>query len=227
MKQKGIFSLFAIMMLAMLNVGCSSDDDPKASIVGTWRITDEEGYEEYTFRENGTGHGVEFAYEKVRPDEWEFTYSYDENSKKLIIVEDGATIQYVVKELTETKLVIYRSGSSRDQVFVRYNGDNNNNTYNNTNYRSGVVGKWVKQEDSDQLILVFNSDGTGTWVEISDGDTGTFVYIPEGEKKGRLVLTYSNTNETVVWYYMIENTTMFLYERGYGEELEVILTKTE
>ena len=100
---------------------------------------------------------------------------------------------------------------------------------NDDNSSSGVVGKWVKQEESDQFILVFNSGGSGTWVEMRRGkyeDTAAFVYIPDGDKKGKLILTYSD-DEIEVWYYMIEEKTMFLYERGYGEELEIILTKTE
>lgn len=107
---------------------------------------------------------------------------------------------------------------------------------------SSVVGTWVDAHEG--LTLTFNAGGTGTWI-IREGSnsysgeatkTGSFTYTAENKSRGIVALQYksshsssysssSSGNSADVFFYTIENKTMYLYEDGYGEDLEFTLVK--
>lgn len=120
-----------MVAIASVNlVSCGDDDDDKnnqnqnqnpnngqispdlSSVLtgGRWKYTDYdngrvEGYDYYTFNDNGTGYSEEWNYygEELRRDDADnFVYTY-QNNRLTITEEDGDVEQYVVLSLTATQ----------------------------------------------------------------------------------------------------------------------------
>lgn len=118
-----------MVAIASVNlVSCGDDDDNKnnqnqnpnndqispdfSSVLtgGRWKYTDYdngrvEGYDYYTFNDNGTGYSEEWNYygEELRRDDADnFVYTY-QNNRLTITEEDGDVEQYVVLSLTATQ----------------------------------------------------------------------------------------------------------------------------
>lgn len=100
---------------------------------------------------------------------------------------------------------------------------------------SSVIGTWTGQEGRHTLTLIFKDGGSGTFIEKyndsysgMETETGSFSYTIEGGSKGMIIVqlydSYSG-KENEIFYWMIEGNTMFLYEHGYGDDLEYVLTK--
>lgn len=98
-----------------------------------------------------------------------------------------------------------------------------------------VIGTWTGQEGRHTLTLIFKDGGSGTFIEKyndsysgMETETGSFSYTIEGGSKGMIIVqlydSYSG-KENEIFYWMIEGNTMFLYEHGYGDDLEYVLTK--
>ena len=96
MKQKSIlWSMLAVMMVAMLSVGfaaCGNDDDDESgsSVVGTWSGRD--GKDQLTLTFNSSGSGTYVAryndsYSGMETDTGSFTYTMEGSSKGLIIIK--------------------------------------------------------------------------------------------------------------------------------------------
>ena len=108
MKQKSIlWSMLAIMMVAMLSVGfsaCSKDDD--SGVVGTWSGRDGTYQITFTFSKNGSGTYIsrnDDSSSKKGTEAGPFTYTIEASSKgskgMIIINDDGDTeILYFVIE---------------------------------------------------------------------------------------------------------------------------------
>ncbi len=96
MKQKSIlFSIFAIMMAAMLSVGfvaCESDnDDSDSGVVGTWSVRDGRHQLTLTFNSGGSGTFIaryDDSYSGLETETGPFTYTMQEASKGMIIIKD-------------------------------------------------------------------------------------------------------------------------------------------
>lgn len=96
MKQKSIiWSVLAIMMVAMLSVGfaaCGSDDDDSGSgVVGTWSGKDGRDQLTLTFNSGGTGIYVsryDDSYSGMETDTGSFTYTMEGSSKGVIMLRD-------------------------------------------------------------------------------------------------------------------------------------------
>lgn len=100
---------------------------------------------------------------------------------------------------------------------------------------SGVVGTWSGQDGKDYLTLTFKSGGSGTWTSRyydsysgMETDNGSFTYKMDGKSKGMITIkeydSYSGYNTEHI-YFEIEGKKMYLYEDGYGDDLEWVLTK--
>ena len=100
----------------------------------------------------------------------------------------------------------------------------------------GLLGTWVGKDGSITLTLKIERGGTGSWttygVESYSGHTskktGTFTYKMEGKSKGIVTVKYYDSYygyETDIFYFVIEGKKMYVYEDGYGDDLEFVLTK--
>lgn len=101
---------------------------------------------------------------------------------------------------------------------------------------SNVVGTWKGQEGRHVLTLIFKNGGNGTYIfnyndqySGMETETGSFSYTFDNDSKGLLIVeeeydSYSGGG-TGVLYWVIEGETMFIYEHGYGDDLEYVLTK--
>ena len=112
--------------------------------------------------------------------------------------------------------------------FVACGGDSDENKET----ESIIVGEWSgprydgsgKKNDNRLLILIFKSDGSGTYVEQDDDykDSGVFNYIMEGSHKGKIRF---DDNILYDYYFMINGKNMTICDKGYGEDIDWVLTK--
>lgn len=98
---------------------------------------------------------------------------------------------------------------------------------------SGVVGTWMGYSCSNSnpntldknhiLTLIFNSDGTGKYIlkEALDSGTENITYEMESSTKGK---TYIRARGNY-FYFEIEGNKMYVYDHGYGVDLDYLLTK--
>ena len=97
---------------------------------------------------------------------------------------------------------------------------------------SGIVGTWTGSDGYHTLTLTFNSGNTGTYIsKYEDQDsgtkteTGTFTYTTtENDSKGVVIIKYYGSS-TDVFYYVIDDNIMRLYENDYYDSLKWILAK--
>lgn len=105
----------------------------------------------------------------------------------------------------------------------------------NSGSSSSVVGTWSGQDGRHYLTLTFKSGGSGTWTSRyndsysgTETERGNFTYVMEGKSKGIITVkendSYSGYHTEYI-YFEIEGKKMFLYEHGYGDDLEWELTK--
>ena len=102
-----------------------------------------------------------------------------------------------------------------------------------TDEESGVVGTWMGYSCSNSnpntldknhiLTLIFNSDGTGKYIlkETLDSGTENITYEMESSTKGK---TYIRARGNY-FYFEIEGNKMYVYDHGYGVDLDYLLTK--
>lgn len=109
MNIKKYFLHLILITIGMISIiGCSDDKDDQPdsqnSIVGTWRLDFEDGYELMTFGEDGSYSLIEIDY--VYGDWSEYGY-YTLNGKTLTIYSnDGYVDVVIVKSVTNEKLII-------------------------------------------------------------------------------------------------------------------------
>lgn len=74
------------------------------------------------------------------------------------------------------------------------------------------------------LLLIFKSDGSGTFVEQGDDYKydGTFTYVMEGSNKGKIRFDGGVLYE---YFFVIEGNKMNVYDKDYGDDIDWILTK--
>ena len=98
--------------------------------------------------------------------------------------------------------------------------------------KSIVVGTWSgyrydgpdKDNKNRMLMFVFKSDGYGTITEQDDrgNRSGSFQYVMEGSNKGKIRFDgYVEFD----YFFVIEGNQMKVYDKGYGEDIDWILTK--
>lgn len=98
MKNLGILYFVLAIVGALMISSCSEDnksfegdggDGSNVSIVGTWKLTDDD--EVYVFKSDGTGIGCEHA-ESVEQDIWTFRYVYNQDDKTLTMIYDDTDV---------------------------------------------------------------------------------------------------------------------------------------
>lgn len=125
MKTLRFFGALLVMVLCVSLTACSDDDDDynTEDLIGTWELTrlqgwdeDEDGEKEtwddeisdefLEFKANGTGQGYYSDYK--------YSIKWKLEGDQLTIIEvddDNYTETYAIKELTDTKLVLFQSWS--------------------------------------------------------------------------------------------------------------------
>lgn len=96
-----------------------------------------------------------------------------------------------------------------------------------------AVGSWSgprydgpnKESKGNRLLmLVFKSDGSGTYVNQDDDykNKGVFNYVMEGSNKGKIRF---DDNLLYDYFFVIEGNKMSIYDKDYGDDIDWILTK--
>lgn len=103
---KNLIKLTTTLMMLLLCIGmvsCSEDkedDEPKSSsIVGTWQSEEDSDYI-IVFKSNGTG------YEDWEGERWEFEYTYNAESGRLVMFEEDESYSYKVRISGKTLTLI-------------------------------------------------------------------------------------------------------------------------
>jgi len=112
-------------------------------------------------------------------------------------------------------------------------GDNDNKDGDSNVSNYNLFGTWKGYACADSnpndlstnhsLTLVFNSDGSGSYLEKDNKytDKCSFTYFMEGDTKGK---TYISARGNTI-YFVIESGKMYVYGHGYGDDLDFLLTK--
>jgi hypothetical protein len=150
---KHLSCLLILLLAGMALPSCGDDDDEpddssvKSLIVGTWEKTYEEAYGSFVYTDtnrmilkaDGTGQGIEHYYTTepdLDPDYYTFTWSYNESTRILTIVEDAYydsvhgtyddpdAYSYYVSDINSTKAVLceYEDGKidyNDPEVWIR------------------------------------------------------------------------------------------------------------
>ena len=120
----------ASLTLTACGEGSDKSDEPNtdnALIVGTWRITNEDGdYFQYRFDRDGGGLEQEWYIingQAVCTDEGEITYTYNKDASQLTVVEliDGDIRDYRVVTINASYLVLKDYSYGGTQTFKRVN----------------------------------------------------------------------------------------------------------
>ena len=98
------------------------------------------------------------------------------------------------------------------------------------NSNSFLIGTWTGPRlnnsgtvaEGFSMTLVFNSDGSGRFIENNRNsvERGTFTYKMEGKTRGKLLFDNNDDN-----YFEVIDNKMNFYDHGYGDDLDYILTK--
>lgn len=103
--------------------------------------------------------------------------------------------------------------------------------------KSGIEGTWEGTSGRHTLKLIFQSGSIGRWIDTkndsysgSQSESGSFTYTMAGPSRGTIAVkfkdSYSYSGAGIeIYYFEVLDTTMYVYEDGYGEDLEWILTK--
>lgn len=114
-------------------------------------------------------------------------------------------------------------------VFVSCSKEDDNGNDNNENI---IIGTWMGYSCANNnphdlskthtLTLVFNSNNSGSYLEKDNMYTEqcTFTYEIEGSSKGK---AYTKVRDYI--YFEIVGDKMYVYDHGYGDDLDFILSK--
>lgn len=142
---KKLFLMAAALFAAVSFSACSEEDkvDVKTSIIGTWQITHDFGYQivpgegrfeydtaypiedkndeygfyyTYTFNENGSGRYKSYYYydPNAQGSDWTFEYTISNNQLSIYYEDDGTTELYNIVEVTKDKLILLYTADERD-----------------------------------------------------------------------------------------------------------------
>lgn len=99
----------------------------------------------------------------------------------------------------------------------------------------GLSGTWVCKEGHHEITLKFKSGNSGTWIDKYNDYysgyetvTGTFTYEMEGEHRAMVFIQAYDSyygHEVEIYYCVIEDDTLYLFEDDYGVDLEYVFTR--
>ena len=122
-----VLKMTAIMIMAVLCVGfmsCSSDDDDKNNVVGTWVEDYGDGICTFTFRGNGTGVYVDRYNGNYGLETYSFNFNYrmhNDTSGDLIILDEHGDEDEVLPFLVDGNVMhIYEDYSYDDVEWILY-----------------------------------------------------------------------------------------------------------
>ena len=223
------------------------DVSGNVGIVGTW--TGQYGRHQVTFvfKEGDKGMYVDVyddSYSGKETETGDFTYTRENDSRGMIILQyydsySGYETDVLYYVLSGNTMSVYEDGYGEDLwvVLTKTSGSSNDDDASAINPQASpsVIGTWTGQDGRDFVTLTFKDGGKGTYVSIyydsysgEERMTGSFSYTPVDDSRGTIILkvydSYSGT-ETELLYYVIKGSNMYIYEDGYGEDLELVLTK--
>lgn len=162
---KNLFTRLSILLMAATLFGltsCKDDDEKFGSVVGIWKLTNEESYLE--IKESGEINSYDYDEYGNLVYEDNATYSY--NGKTLVISDDGEDIIINVNSLSYTKMNLLANNHNLD--FVKVDRLPQSPSYN---YVSDLMGYTFTGEDPDfgEISISFVSN-----TFVFDGLTGTY-----------------------------------------------------
>lgn len=109
MKILKLLAMLCVITTVSVSVtSCNKDDDDdKNGIVGTWRDTYDDGWDEYTFNDDGTY--VSTVYDKGETDKYRGTYTYNHPTLKLTYRDEDGDEDYeiyTVKSISSSELLL-------------------------------------------------------------------------------------------------------------------------
>lgn len=250
-----LLALMMIALAGATISACGDDKDDSeggTGISGTWTGTIEGMSLTATFKSNYTGTWTtkyESTYYGTRTQSGTFTYSLSGSNKGMVVVKMNDDYYYYYYGSSSSRIYTFIiEGTSmmlyeNDRLVTTLTqsggvpvntGDDSGKQGTNTS----VTGTWTGTEEGgyDQLTLSVNSNGTGTYVlrdyssyyQTYDTNSGTFTYQMDGDSKGIVIIKVNSsyyTDRTIMYYFVIQGNKLYLYEDGYGEDLEWVLTK--
>lgn len=173
------FIIMSLFIGYITSISCSSDNDGNgdstsgnelnSSIIGTWKVTDDDDV--YVFKEGGIGIGCEHA-EDTRQDLWTFNYTYSEKSKVVTMKYGSKTdifknVQYYNGTVTcvdENGDEITLVKQSKPIVIISVNADGAQESYrdrrcfiygnNGGTYDIGIKGSYLWHKDYNGNIAL-------------------------------------------------------------------------
>lgn len=250
----GLLGLMMIA-LAGASISACGDDKEEGSggsgISGTWTGVIENMSLTVTFKSDYTGTWVtkrESSYYGTQTENGTFTYSLSGSNKGMVIIKMGNDSYYSYYYGSSSRvytftiegrsMTLYQNDSyvttlTQTAGATVNTGDDSGNQGSNTS----VVGTWSGTEEGgyDQLVVTVKADGTGTYVLTDKGyystyDTsaGSLTYVMEGTSRGKVYIKINSSyysDRIAEYFFVIEGNKMYLYEDGYGDDLEWVLTK--
>ena len=246
-----LLGLLGLMMIALAGASISACGDDKeegsggSGISGTWTGVIENMSLTVTFKSDYTGIWVtkrESSYYGTQTENGTFTYSLSGSNKGMVIIKMGNDSYYSYYYGSSSRVYTFTIDGNSMKLYendslvttLTKSGGSPTNGGDNVN----LSGTWsgVEEGGKDQLIISINGDGTGTYVlkdyssyyYTYDTSAGSLTYVMEGDSKGMVVIKINSsyyTDRTIVYYFVIQGNQMYVYEDGYGDDLEWVLTK--
>lgn len=250
-----LLALMMIALAGASISACGDDKDEGgggSGINGTWTGVIDGMSLTVTFKSDYTGIWTtkyESTYYGTRSESGTFTYTLSGTNKGMVVVKSlnndyysyyygGSSSRIYSFTIEGRSMKLYQNDScvttlTQTAGATVNTGDDNGNQGSNTS----VVGTWSGTEEGgyDQLVVTVKADGTGTYVLTDKGyyttyDTqyGTLTYVMEGTSRGKVYIKINSSyysDRIAEYYFVIEGNKMYLYEDGYGDDLEWVLTK--
>lgn len=183
-----LLSLMFVATMSVVFVSCGDDEEkvpqndfsstggtPNTTslIYGTWKDYFSTGYIVLQLNSNGTGYHQEYD---ESDGGWHrkhsFTFSYNEEQKRLYITEGDETEVYEVRTLSSTTLKLFNlTDSDSSKALAVYTRDNDNNggstNIEDDETKYDVVGTWQYSDGFEQYILDFKRNGSVAYNVIS------------------------------------------------------------
>lgn len=99
---------------------------------------------------------------------------------------------------------------------------------------NALIGTWVGTDGNDNLTIVIETANSGRWSEYNNygghGKTtsGRLTYQMTGNDRGTVTIIFEDSSsgtQTDTFYFIIQGSALYVYEHGYGDDLEWVLYK--
>jgi len=98
---------------------------------------------------------------------------------------------------------------------------------------NALIGTWVGKDGNVNLTVYIETANSGRWSEYIGGEygntaSGRLTYQMTGNDRGTVTTIFEDSSsgtQTDTFYFIIQGSVLYLYEHGYGDDLEWVLYK--